>query len=187
MGNKTKADPDQLAKWRAENCFCCWHCRRVEGMSSCCVCMAYATKTEPPDLVLHPYAGNCASFYARKKQMGLWGGELDDSDFNRAGMRKMMEGDRICSPNGPRPGKASDAPSRNSSYDTYLPSQGRDTDKEQRYRDYDLRKERRAEEFAKKAEEEKPKPKKSHHKKKPEQPKPEPVKAAVENAETAKE
>lgn len=48
---------------RPENCFKCWHCRRVDGMNNCCVCVAFFTKSNPPDLILHPYSGKCPTFF----------------------------------------------------------------------------------------------------------------------------
>lgn len=62
---------------RKENCFRCWHCRRVEGTNAFCVCMALMTKSNPPDLVMSPYSGKCESFYDRQRQMGIWGGDLE--------------------------------------------------------------------------------------------------------------
>lgn len=51
---------------RPENCFRCWHCRRVEGMASCCLCVVNMTKKNPPELILEPYKGRCLSFYDKK-------------------------------------------------------------------------------------------------------------------------
>ncbi len=48
---------------RSCNCFKCWHCRRVDGTSSCCVCTANVTKTNPPELIYEPYGGVCPAFY----------------------------------------------------------------------------------------------------------------------------
>ena len=62
---------------RKENCFRCWHCRRVEGTNAFCVCMALVTKSNPPDLVMSPYSGRGGSFYDRQSQMGIWGGDLE--------------------------------------------------------------------------------------------------------------
>lgn len=53
----------QNGRKRPDNCFRCWHSRRVEGLSSCCVCMANVTKTNKPEFILEPYNGRCPSFY----------------------------------------------------------------------------------------------------------------------------
>ena len=61
------ADGGNDARKRHQNCFRCWHCRRVEGSSSCCVCFAFVTKkNKDPELITKPYAGKCASFYDKK-------------------------------------------------------------------------------------------------------------------------
>lgn len=49
---------------RPENCFRCWHCRRVDGLSSCCVCLVNVTKqNKVPELITEPYGGRCLAFY----------------------------------------------------------------------------------------------------------------------------
>mgnify|MGYP006926047190 CR=1 FL=1 len=77
-----------FADARRENCFRCWHCRRVEGTNAFCVCMAMVTKSIPPDLVMSPYSGKCESFYDRKRQMGIWGGDMESVDIPRGGGKR---------------------------------------------------------------------------------------------------
>lgn len=48
---------------RPQNCFRCWHSRRVEGMSNCCVCVAHMSKHVKPEFIEEPYRGICLSFY----------------------------------------------------------------------------------------------------------------------------
>lgn len=49
---------------RPQNCFRCWHSRRVEGLSSVCVCMVNVTKkNKKPEYIEEPYRGECKSFY----------------------------------------------------------------------------------------------------------------------------
>lgn len=58
---------DDSARKRPENCFRCWHCRRIDGMSSCCVCVANVTKkNRHPELIEEPYGGRCPQFYDKK-------------------------------------------------------------------------------------------------------------------------
>ena len=47
---------------RPNNCFRCWHCARIDGIASCCVCMANVTKKNPPDMIYEPYRGVCLDF-----------------------------------------------------------------------------------------------------------------------------
>lgn len=56
---------------RPGNCFRCWHCRRVEGLSSCCVCVAYVTKSQKPEFITTPYGGVCPSFEDKQVQEAL--------------------------------------------------------------------------------------------------------------------
>ena len=46
-----------------QNCFRCWHARRVDGTSAICICMFGVTKTIGPELINEPYKGICAAFY----------------------------------------------------------------------------------------------------------------------------
>lgn len=55
-----------VGRKRPENCFRCWHCRRVDGMASCCVCVSNVSKDTPPELILEPYAGSCPSFWDKR-------------------------------------------------------------------------------------------------------------------------
>lgn len=62
---------------RAQNCFRCWHCRRVEGMSGYCVCTWDWSRTNDPVLIARPFTGFCGAFYDRGEQESMWTG--DDS------------------------------------------------------------------------------------------------------------
>ena len=65
---------------RPENCFKCWHCRRVDGMNNCCVCVAFFTRSNPPDLVLHPYSGKCASFFDKSLVEGQYNSPCEEDE-----------------------------------------------------------------------------------------------------------
>lgn len=57
---------------RPQNCFRCWHCRRVEGLSSCCVCVVNVSKNVKPEFIEEPYGGACPSFYDKKVEEDRW-------------------------------------------------------------------------------------------------------------------
>ena len=63
---KGKINEVAVGRKRPENCFRCWHSRRIDGMASCCVCVANMTKDNPPELILQPYSGDCHSFYDKR-------------------------------------------------------------------------------------------------------------------------
>lgn len=67
---------------RPNNCFRCWHCRRIDGLSSCCICMANVSKGVKPDLILEPYQGDCKAFYDKKLEEYIFPeiGGSDDRD-----------------------------------------------------------------------------------------------------------
>lgn len=56
------------ARKRPENCFRCWHCRRVEGLASCCVCVALVSKRVKPEFIEEPYRGRCPMFHDKKEE-----------------------------------------------------------------------------------------------------------------------
>ena len=59
--------PQQVnGRKREENCFRCWHCRRVDGLSSCCVCVANVSKSIKPEFIEEPYGGKCPQFFDKK-------------------------------------------------------------------------------------------------------------------------
>lgn len=37
-------------------------------MASCCICIVNMTKSNPPELIMRPYAGVCASFFDKATQ-----------------------------------------------------------------------------------------------------------------------
>lgn len=58
---------------RPENCFRCWHCRRIDGLSSCCICLANVSKHDKvPEFIEEPYGGRCPSFYDKTIEEGKW-------------------------------------------------------------------------------------------------------------------
>lgn len=57
------ANEGRSIRKRPNNCFTCWHCRRIDGMAGCCVCVAFMTKTNKPELIEEPYGGICDSYY----------------------------------------------------------------------------------------------------------------------------
>lgn len=71
------------ARKRPENCFRCWHCRRVDGLSSCCVCVANVSKKNKPEFIEEPYSGRCPQFWDKKveeSKVASFLGELDSPD-----------------------------------------------------------------------------------------------------------
>lgn len=68
---------------RPENCFRCWHCRRVEGVAKCCVCFVNHTKHNPPELILEPYRGKCPSFYDK---------HIEEERFEHEGISEYTKG-----------------------------------------------------------------------------------------------
>lgn len=65
---------------KPENCFRCWHARRVDGTSAFCICVFNMTKTNPPELILEPYRGKCLAFYDKtliERECCSSDGELD--------------------------------------------------------------------------------------------------------------
>lgn len=49
---------------RPQNCFRCWHGRRVDGANDIAMCYVAVTKTNRvPELIVEPYRGICPSFW----------------------------------------------------------------------------------------------------------------------------
>lgn len=61
---------------RDENCFRCWHCRRVEGMSCVCVCTANMAKRAKPEFIEDPFGGKCPTFYDKEEEERGWREEI---------------------------------------------------------------------------------------------------------------
>lgn len=59
---------DLIGRKRPENCFRCWHCRRVDGLSSCCVCVANVSKKMKPEFIEEPYSGHCPQFWDKLQE-----------------------------------------------------------------------------------------------------------------------
>lgn len=68
------------ARKRPENCFRCWHCRRVDGLSSCCVCMVNVTKKQKPEFITEPYSGLCPQFYDKRIEEAKAASFIAESD-----------------------------------------------------------------------------------------------------------
>ena len=51
---------------RPTNCFRCWHCRRVDGFASMCVCIFATCDGGVPDLIYEPYRGRCDAFHDKE-------------------------------------------------------------------------------------------------------------------------
>jgi hypothetical protein len=50
----------------------------VEGRASYCICVVNETKSNPPELIMKPYSGECKSFYDKSTQEFIY--ESDDSE-----------------------------------------------------------------------------------------------------------
>jgi hypothetical protein len=49
-------------------------------MNNCCVCVAFFTRSNPPDLVLHPYSGKCASFFDKSLVEGQYNSPCEEDE-----------------------------------------------------------------------------------------------------------